>query len=307
MRIVSLLPSATEICHALGLMDQVVGVSHDCDWPEEVKDKPVLSSTSIDPEQSKSKEIDEAVKHETHDGNSIYHVDAERLRELDPDLILTQELCEVCAPSFDEVQEASRTMKGDTTVVSLEPSTLSEILDNITQVGELTGTESKAKDLVASLQDRINYVEQAPDPEPSPRVLSLEWIEPPYLAGHWVPEMIEIIGATPMNEPGVHSRQAEWGALNVFQPNMVILMPCGFDPDRTQREISSLDPDHQLFFLDPVQEGNVYSVNGSFYFNRPGPRAITGLEVLAKIICPDTFDDLTVPDDAIGALTLPVQ
>lgn len=305
MRIVSLLPGATEICHFLGLTDQLVGVSHDCDWPPQIRDKPVLSSTSIDADQTTSKEIDEAVKAETHEGNSIYHVDAERLQELNPDLILTQELCEVCAPSFDAVQDASRTINGETTVISLEPTTLSGILDNITRVGAFTGKEEQAEQLVDDLRARIDHVKQAPDPDPSPRVLSLEWLDPPYLAGHWVPEMIDMIGATPMNKPGVHSRQAEWGALNVFQPNMVVFMPCGFDPERTRREISSLDPDHQLFFLDPVKEGEVYNVNGSFYFNRPGPRVVTGLEILATIIAPDTFDELTLPDDAIGELTIP--
>lgn len=305
MRIVSLLPGATEICHFLGLTDQLVGVSHDCDWPPQIRDKPVLSSTSIDADQTTSKEIDEAVKAETHEGNSIYHVDAERLQELNPDLILTQELCEVCAPSFDAVQDASRTINGETTVISLEPTTLSGILDNITRVGAFTGKEEQAEQLVDDLRARIDHVKQAPDPDPSPRVLSLEWLDPPYLAGHWVPEMIDMIGATPMNKPGVHSRQAEWGALNVFQPNMVVFMPCGFDPERTRREISSLDPDHQLFFLDPVKEGEVYNVNGSFYFNRPGPRVVTGLEILATIIAPDTFDELSLPDDAIGELTIP--
>ncbi len=305
MRIVSLLPGATEICHFLGLTDQLVGVSHDCDWPPQIRDKPVLSSTSIDADQTTSKEIDEAVKAETHEGNSIYHVDAERLQELNPDLILTQELCEVCAPSFDAVQDASRTINGETTVISLEPTTLSGILDNITRVGAFTGKEEQAEQLVDDLRARIDHVKQAPDPDPSPRVLSLEWLDPPYLAGHWVPEMIDMIGATPMNKPGVHSRQAEWGALNVFQPNMVVFMPCGFDPERTRREISSLDPDHQLFFLDPVKEGEVYNVNGSFYFNRPGPRVVTGLEILATIIAPDTFDELTLPDDASGELTIP--
>lgn len=303
MRIVSLEPGATDICHVLGLADEVVGVSQDCDGPEEIRDRPVLNTSANSSDHESGDDIHGQAAARENEGRSLHHVDEERLRNLNPDLILTEERCDVCASSYDVEEKAGNE---STEIVTLEPECLSDILENITRIGSITGTADRAKMLVSDLQDRIEFIENTADPDPSPRVLCLERIDPPYLPGHWVPEMVEKVGATPMNRPGIRSRQAEWAALNVFQPNLVILMPRGFDPGRTQEEVDQLDALHQLFYLDPVQEGDVYNVNGPIYFHRPGPRAITGLEILAKLIAPDRYEELTIPEEATAKLSVPV-
>ncbi len=301
-KIVSLLPGATEICHALGLTDQLVGVSHDCDWPPEIRDLPVLSQSVVD-EEASSREIDETVKEQVHDGKSIYHIDDEQLRSLDPDVIFTQELCEVCAPSFDHVQEAARTIRGETDVVSLEPQTIEGILENIRLVGSITGREDRAKLLIEELEDRIQHVnENAGDSEQPVRTLCLEWLDPLYIAGHWVPEMVEMAGGTTMNEPGHHSVDVSWEDALEFRPERVVLMPCGFSPQRTERELDRLTANTEWGQFDAVEQDQVFVVHGSYYFNRPGPRIGTGLETLAQIINPERFSGLELPDNALFKL-----
>jgi len=300
MRIVSLLPSATEICHFLGLTDQLVGVSHDCDWPDEISSIPVLSSSVVGDENVTSAEIDRAVKRETHQGRSLYHVDADRMRELDPDLVLTQELCEVCAPSFDDVEEAARLLDGEVRVVSLEPSSLDEILDNIELVGELTDRSDRASELCDEFRERMDQVRDRAPSDPTPKVLSLEWLDPLFLAGHWGPEMVELAGGEPMSTPGAHSEETSWQDISAFSPDRIILMPCGFAPERTKREMTRFERQDSWKELEAVREGRVHIVHGSYYFNRPGPRAFTGLEIMASLVHPKTFSNLDLPDDGVG-------
>ena len=299
MRIVSLLPSATEIVWALDLADQLVAISHDCDWPPEITDRPVLSDSVIDT-GADSAAIDAQVREQVHTGRSIYHVDDEKLQALDPDLILTQELCKVCAPAFDDVQAAARIVDDRPRVVSLEPSGLDGILDNIHTVAAQTACEPRAELLIEGLRGRIDEVkERLAGAESRPRVLCLEWLEPLFLGGHWVPEMVELAGGRPLGAPGDHSRESDWNEIHAFDPDCIVLMPCGFDLERTRREAKTVTVRDQWQRLRAVREGNVYITNGSAYFNRPGPRAIVGLEILARCIHPARCADLLVPDDGV--------
>lgn len=297
MRIVSLLPSATEIVCALGLEDQLVGVSHDCDWPPGVENRPALSSTLVDPEAS-SRRIDAVVREETHAGRSLYHLDRARLEALDPDLILTQELCEVCAPDFDGVRRAARLLEDEARVVSLEPEDLSEVLENIGLVGELTGREKRADRLVASLEERIRTVTKTVEEvDRRPSVVALEWLDPFYLGGHWVPGMVERAGGLPLAEPRKPSRRVDFEEIRRFEPDVVVLMPCGFDRERTLRGYEALDFPDGWKRLPALRDGSVVAVHGSHYFNRPGPRLVEGLEILASVLHPDRSHALSPPEE----------
>jgi iron complex transport system substrate-binding protein len=298
MRIVSLLPSATEIVCAFGLCDELVGISHDCDWPPEIKGKPALSHSVITNELS-SAEIDQFVRERLHNGLSLYHLDQSELRRLKPDLILTEELCEVCAPSFDEVQAATRTLDPEPEIISLEPISLAEIIDNIRTVGEATNCEEEAAQLTSQLQARIDQVaSRAENLEECPRVVCLDWLEPLFLAGHWVPEMVELAGGETLGDVGEPSAEIDWMTICHYNPDMLILMPCGFHPRRTFRELSLLAEREGWDELRAVKNGQVYIVNGSAYFNRPGPRIVTGLEALARILHPAHFVHVDIPADA---------
>lgn len=300
MRIVTLLPSATEIVYALGLGKGLVGVSHDCDYPPEVREKPVLSQSVVTSELA-SREIDKAVKQRIHSGLSVYHIDAELLQRLKPDLILTQELCEVCAPSYSEVLEAAKILEAAPKIVSLEPKRLADILENIRLVGEMTGTQPRAEALIAELQARIDKVaELAGEAESRPRVFCMEWLKPVYCAGHWVPEMVELAGGEDwLGEAGEPSYEIAWEEILRYEPDIIVLMPCGFHPERTLEEIDVVLEREGWEELPAVKNDRVFIVDGSSYFNRPGPRIVTGLEILAQTIHPEIFSDLAPPGSII--------
>ncbi len=302
MRIVSLLPSATEIVCALGLEDQLVGVSGDCDWPEAVRDKPVLSQT-IATEDLSSEAVDAMIHQRVHHGRSVYHMDVNQLQALAPDLILTQELCEVCAPAFSEVRGAAQLLEGRTQLVSLEPTTLDEVLETIRLVGELTEREREAAALVSRLRARVDRVrERGERVEDVPRVLCLEWLDPLYAAGHWVPELVELAGAQTYGEAGAPSFPLDGDELARFNPEAIVLMPCGFDPQRTAGELEVLTAHEAWDELSAVKRGRVFLTHGSFYFSRPGPRVVTGLEILAKALHPEHFRDVSLPEGALYRL-----
>lgn len=290
MRIISLLPSATEIVYELGLGDCVVGVSHDCDWPPDVLKKPKLSQALVHSDMP-SVEIDQIVREQLHSGLSVYHIDAELLQKLEPDLILTQELCEVCAPSFDDVRQAVKLLRGQPQIVSLEPHTLEDILDNIVTVGEVSGTEDRARKLVTQLRQRIERVRaKTKRIENRPKVCCIEWLEPLMVGGHWVPQMVEYAGGEDwLGEVGQPSRYANWEEIQTYNPAIIVLMPCGFSIERTRREIDLLTELDGWEELSAVKENRVFLVEASAYFNRPGPRIVTGLEILAEIIHPEIF------------------
>jgi iron complex transport system substrate-binding protein len=286
VRIVSLLPSATEIVCALGLIEDLVGISHDCDYPPEVKGKPVLSAAVVNPSWP-SEEIDAAIRGQVHRGTSVYHLDAKLLQALNPDLILTQELCRVCAPSFTEVVQAARILDAAPRIVSLEPNTLEEILQTILLVGDLTGRRAQAEALVQDLRNRIERVGRMPWKE-RPRVACIEWLEPVFIAGHWVPEMVALAGGVDgLGEPGKPSYPVDWQAVVDYRPEVIVLMPCGFDAERTLREVNVLERLPGWEDLPAVRNGQVYATDASSFFNRPGPRVIDGLEILANILHPD--------------------
>ncbi len=299
MRIISLLPSATEIICALGLSDELVGISHDCDWPPEIIGKPVLSQPAI-PGDLSSREIDQIVRELVHSGLSVYHLDAEQLRALQSDLIVTQELCEVCAPSFSEVLKAAKILDVEPKIVSLEPTRLDEILENIELIGQLTNREAQAHKLIARLRGRIERVRACTERvEERPRTLAIEWLEPLFVAGHWVPEMVELAGGEPLGEIGEPSYEITWIDIERFDPEIIVLMPCGFTPEQTMQELDLLLDYENWGELRAVKDGQVYIVHGSYYFNRPGPRIVIGLEILAKIVHPELFSDLEVPEGSV--------
>jgi iron complex transport system substrate-binding protein len=301
VRIVSLVPNATEIVCALGLADALVGVSHDCDFPPEIRGKPMLSQAIVGAD-TRSAATDRRVREALHRGTSLYHLDAEALARLHPHLILTQELCAVCAPSFSLVTKAAKLLDGDVKIVSLEPRCLGDVLDNIRLVGELTGTESRAQALVAGLTGRIEAVaarvtNAGTDAHaPRPRVVCLEWLDPIYVGGHWLPEMVDAAGGVDvMGHAGQPSRLVEWSEVVSARPDIVVLMPCGYDVPRTRAELATLTARPGWTALPAGQEGRVFLTDASSYFNRPGPRLVDGIEILASVLHPSRFSRCLPP------------
>ena len=291
MRIVSLLPSATEIVFALGLGDQLDGVSYECDFPPEARTRPVVSDTALPQDRPLSAaEIDRLVGEFMDRREPIYQLDKGLIRDIQPDLILTQDLCRVCAVPSGQVEDALKELGCSSTVVSLDPHSLEEILDSIVEVGRATGTEANAARLVGELRERIQRVKDRATRLPSIRTLCLEWSDPPFVGGHWIPEMVGIAGGTNLlNEPKVASRTVTWKEVADSMPEVIVFMPCGYYLDDAEAEAGRLfqQPD---FAGTPAARGNaVFAVDASSYFSRPGPRIVDGLETLAWAIHPEAF------------------
>lgn len=288
MRIASLLPSATEIVCALGLADALVGVSHECDFPPEVVGRPVLTAPKIDP-RGTSAEIDAAVRRLVRDGLSVYRIEDAALRAARPDLIVTQDQCEVCAVSFGEVEQAARALlDAPAHIVSLRPLRLDDILDDLARVADAAGVPERGAELVAASRGRLDRIRRAVAPARSrPRVACIEWIEPLMVAGNWVPEMIALGGGTyDLVAAGAHSPAITWDALVAAAPDVVIVMPCGFDLAQTRRELPSLTRRPEWQALPAVRNGRAYAIDGNAYVNRPGPRIVDSAELLAGLIQP---------------------
>ncbi|HZU05807.1 MAG TPA: cobalamin-binding protein [Chloroflexota bacterium] len=289
MRIVSLLPSATEIAFALGLGDHVVAVSHECDYPPEARQRPAVTRSPLHDHRLPTAEIARRAQQQLAEAGTLYQLDLERLRALAPDLILTQELCAVCAASRAEVERAVRVLGTAPRVLSLEPNTLDDVLETIRVVGEATGQQARAEALVRELRARIERVRAATTDVPvRPRVVCLEWTDPPWVAGHWVPEMVTLAGGHDvLGVAGKPSVPIDPAAIPAAAPEVVVLMPCGFDLARTlaERDVVRRLPGWET--LPAVQAGRVYAVDGSSYFNRPGPRLVDGLELLAHLLHPE--------------------
>ncbi len=298
MKIVSLLPSATEILFAVGAGPDVVGVTHECDFPPQARDLPRLTSSAL-PTVRRAADIDRHVRHYLHAGSSLYHLDADLLERLQPDLIVTQELCEVCAVSYSIVDRAARRLGTDARIVSLEPSSLEDVYANIRTLGDLTGHAELARALVASLRDRVAKVHRDPsipqggaapnDPERSreaqARVLVLEWTDPPMSPGHWTPGLVEAAGGIPvLGNPGANSQVLAWKAIASADPDEIIVAPCGFDLDRTREAVDELASNSQWNALRAVREGRVHIVDGNQYVNRPGPRLVDTIEIFASLL-----------------------
>jgi iron complex transport system substrate-binding protein len=282
MRIVSLVPHATELLFALGLGDQVVGVTHECDYPDEAQDRPQVTGDVLAPGLSPGA-IDAAVRARTAAGESIYELDEEIVRELEPDLIVTQALCHVCAVSVDEVRALAQTLPGPPRVISLDPTTYGETVGDVRTIAQATDAKDAALDLIARTARRADVVRLAVRGAPRPRVAALEWLDPVFVAGHWTPQLIEMAGGEDvLGFAGESSREATWEEVAAAQPEVVIVMPCGYDAARALVEAD--DFAEQLRALGADQ---VVAVNASAYFSRPGPRLIDGLELLAHILHPD--------------------
>ena len=282
MRIVSLVPHATELLFALGLGDQIVGVTHECDYPEEAQDRPQVTRDVLEPGLGPA-EIDAAVRARNEAGKSIYELDEELVAELEPDLIVTQALCHVCAVSVDEVRALAETLPGPPQVVSLDPKTYGETVGDVRTIAQATDTKDAALDLIARTARRADVVRLAVRGAPRPRVAALEWLGPVFVAGHWTPQLIDMAGGDDvLGLPGEPSRQATWEEVVAAQPEVVILMPCGYDAAR-----ALVEADEFADRLRSVGADHVVAVNASAYFSRPGPRLIDGLELLAHILHPD--------------------
>ncbi|WP_326953473.1 cobalamin-binding protein [Amycolatopsis sp. NBC_01286] len=282
MRIVSLLPAATDIVATLGLLPDLVGRTHECDWPPgEVEHIPVVTRAEFDPDALSSREISEAVGGARHSGSALYTLDGDTLAAANPDVILTQDLCGVCAVSYERVSEAVRTLDTGPLVVSLEPATIDGVLDCLRRVGDVLGVPDRTEAEVAGLRNRLDAVRKAPG---TPRVAALEWLDPIWPAGHWVPEQIALAGGEPLlGKAGEHTRPIAWDAVVDAQPDVLLLLPCGFTPERTRAELPQLAKRPGWAELPAVRHGRVHVLDGPAYFNRPGPRVVDGAEILADV------------------------
>ena len=289
-RIVSLLPSATEIICALGLERHLVGRSHECDFPPEVAALPVCTRAHI--EDTSSREIDNQVKQRLHQGLSLYDVDTDRLRSLSPDWILTQDQCKVCAVPLSEVETAvAQSLGHETSLLSLSPRTLGDVWNDITRVGEALDHKNAATRVTTELANRVAEIaEQTSGQAQRPKVVCLEWLDPLMAAGNWVPELVTLAGGEPLfGEIGEHSPWLEWDSLRDADPDLIVLTACGFDRVRTRAELGPLLALPGWEDLAAVREDRVYIADGNAYFNRSGPRLVESLEILAELLHPEHF------------------
>jgi iron complex transport system substrate-binding protein len=282
MRIVSLIPSATEMLFALGLGGELVAVTHECDFPPAATELPRVTRNAL-PEGLSSREIDAAVKERTLQGQSIYELDIDLLQSLRPDLIVTQALCTVCAVSYEDVRSIAEELETRPDVISLDPHTVGEVLGDARVLAQATGQKDAAVELIRQASDRIDRIRLATRRARRPRVAALEWLDPPFAAGHWTPQLIEYAGGEDvLGFPGEHSEERAWEQVVAAQPDVVIVMPCGYDARLAYREAEM----HQQE-LAVVGAGEVVAVDAAAYFSRPGPRIVDGLELLAHILHPE--------------------
>lgn len=298
MRIVSLVPSATETLFALGLGGSVVGVTHECDFPPEAAELPQLTATVL-PAGLDAGEIDAAVKEVIGEGRALYSLDEELLAELAPDLIVTQAVCEVCAVSYDDVVEVASRLPSRPQVLQQDPSTLGEVLEDVTRAGEAGGIAERAHAVRQGLEERLDAVQEAVAAAPAPRVLALEWLDPPFLGGHWIPEMIALAGGEDVvGKAGQKSPQVKWEDLVDLNPDVIVAMPCGWYLDDSRAQ--ALEHRDRL---DSLGARRVFAVDAASTFSRPGPRLVDGVELLGHLLHPDRVQ----PPDGIGFAELTPQ
>ncbi len=291
-RVVSLLPSITEIVCALGLRDSLVGRSHECDFPLGLGGLPALTEPKLDAARP-SREIDDRVKQLVSEGLSVYRVDADTLRELSPDVVLTQDHCEVCAASLSDVERALAEWTGHKPqVVSLEPRRLEDVWGDIERVADACGVPDRGRDLAAALRRDTDVLHRrAQASAAQPRVVCVEWIDPLMAAGNWVPELVELAGGRNLfGEAGEHSPWLDWQTLRDADPDVIIVLPCGFDIPRSRAELPALTSQAGFAELHAVRGGRVYLSDGNQYFNRPGPRLLDSLQILCEILQPEHFE-----------------
>lgn len=310
MKIASLLPSSTEILCALGLENELVGITHECDFPASVAGKPHLTASRISHAAMSSKEIDHAVRSQLDGHGSIYDLDTELLEKLQPDLIVTQELCEVCAVSYKTVEKAARMYVANAKVVSLEPNTIEDIFQNIKTIGELTNTQEKAEKVVNNLQNRLeNIRRKIRNPKSktqNPKCFMLEWLEPPFAPGHWTPEQVEIAGGICLlGKAGEKSVTTTYREIYESKPDVLVLIPCGYYTEDILRQLPNTIFPANFKEIPAILNGEVWALDATSYFSRPAPRVVDGVEILAKIFHPEIFgapaenEAVRVPKDLI--------
>ncbi len=308
MRVASLLPSATEIVHFAGADDALVGVTHECDYPPGVERLPRLTSSEIESHNMTSAEINALVEGRMTDTGSIYALDAGLLEELAPDLILTQGLCDVCAVSTNLVEKAAAGLNKAPEILTLNAASLRDVLDDAVRVGEALGRGQETRDKIAALEERLTHVRETVAGLPRPRVGCIEWLDPPFSAGHWVPEMVGIAGGEePFARPGEPSARLKWDEVFEAAPEVLVLMPCGFDARRAAEEARRVMPGLPGWGeLPAVRQGRVWAVDANSYFSRPAPRLVEGVEILAHVLHPQAFPgapDAVRPFSEEGALS----
>jgi iron complex transport system substrate-binding protein len=285
MRIASLVPSATEMLFALGLGDSVVAVTHECDYPPEARSLPHLTRTVLGKTLTAG-EIDDAVKAIVGEGRALYALNKKKLEELAPDLIVTQAICDVCAVSFEDVVKVAAELPSRPQVIQQDPSTLREMLDDVIHLGEATGMEAEAHELRGELEGRLVTVQAAVGGASPPRVVALEWLDPPFVGGHWIPEMISLAGGEDVaGPPGLKSPEVGWGELSGLSPDVVIAMPCGWHVDDSRAQAIE-----HWERIEALGADRVFAVDAASTFSRPGPRLVDGVELLGHLLHPELVD-----------------
>lgn len=298
-RIVTFLPSATELIYSLGADDKLFGVTHECNYPSDAKTKPRVISSVFDPASMSSKQIDDKICQLMTDGKQIYNLNKENLLNAKPDLIISQDICEVCSAHTEHVKIAMDMLEKKPEVYTMDPHDVDEILMSIRDISKMIGKETEGNELVDSLVKRLEFVKSKTF-EDKPKIVAIEWVDPFFTSGHWIPEMIESAGGENLiSTEKMPSRKMELEEIKEANPDIIIMMPCGFDVKRTVSEYNNVltnNPDwHEL---KAVREKNVYAVDANSYFSKPSLRTITGIEILAKIIHPDVFGDLQLPKNS---------
>ena len=298
-RIVSFLPSATELLYEFGVEEKLFGVTHECKYPDSAKLKPQVISSVINSDELTSNEINTMTCTLLRDGKNIFELNEKNLLNADPDLIISQETCEVCAAYTNEVKNALDILPIKPELYSMDPHNLNEIIESVTHLGQILQKEKKASDIVTSLHKRIQNIQNSQN-KIKPKILAIEWIEPFFTAGHWIPEMIELAGGINLiSKTGEHSRRMDMIEVKNSDPDIIILMPCGFDTVRTISEYNSILKNNPAWnSLNAVKNNQVFAVDANSFFSKPSIRTVEGLEILAKIIQPTQFDDLIVSTGA---------
>jgi len=303
-RIVTFLPSATELIYSLGADDKLFGVTHECNYPSGAKTKPRVISSVFDPASMSSKQIDDKICQLMTDGKEIYNLNRENLLNAKPDLIISQNICEVCSAHTEHVKIAVDILEKKPEVYTMDPHDVDEILVSIRDISKMIGKEKEGNALVDSLSKRLGFVKSKTFEE-RPKVVAIEWVDPFFTSGHWIPEMIESAGGENLiSTEKMPSRKMKLEEIQEVNPDIIVMMPCGFDVKRTISEYNSVlaeNPDWNE--LKAVKENNVYAVDANSYFSKPSLRTITGIEVLAKIIHPDVFGDLQLPEDSFTKIS----
>ncbi len=298
-RIVSFLPSATELLYEFGAEDMLYGVTHECKYPENAKTKLRVISSVINSDKLSSKEIDTKTCQLLNEGKEIFTLHEKNILEANPDLIISQETCEACAAHTNQVNKAIQILQKKPIIYSMDPHNLQEIIESVNKIGEIIGKENEAKKIIESLQQRIKHIKKF-TPKTKLKVLAIEWIEPFFTAGHWIPEMIKDAGGENMiSVIGEHSRKLSIAEIIESEPDIIIMMPCGFDTFRTILEYNKTLKDNKSWnMLKAVKNKKIFAVDANSYFSKPSIRTITGLEILAKIIQPESFLKLNVPENS---------